>query len=86
MGRPERSLDPGEGPVARSAVELRRLREVAGRPGYRELPRRAHYSTTALFEVAGGNSFPSLAVTLAYGEACGGDRQRWEARSVAELG
>jgi hypothetical protein len=86
MGRSERSVDPSKGPVERFAVELRRLRESVGRPGYRELSRRAHYSVAALAEAAGGKSFPSLAVTLAFVEACGGDRRGWEARwrSVAD--
>lgn len=86
MGRPERRLDPDGGPVERFALELRRLRESAGKPSYRELSRRAHYSVTALSEAAGGESLPSLPVTLAYAQACGADRSLWEARwrSVAE--
>jgi WD40 repeat protein len=86
MGRPERAVDPENGPVERFAVELRRLRDAAGRPGYRELARRAHYSVATLAEAAGGKVFPSLQVTLAYVAACGGDRPAWEARwhEVAE--
>jgi WD40 repeat protein len=86
MGRPERAVDPDKGPVERFAVELRRLRDATGRPGYRELARRAHYSVATLAEAAGGKVFPSLQVTLAYVEACGGDRQAWAARwrEVAE--
>lgn len=80
MGRPERWVDPDGGPVARFALDLRRLRETAGRPNYRELARRAHYSVSALSEAAGGKAFPSLPVTLAYVEACSGDRALWEAR------
>jgi WD40 repeat protein len=78
MGRPERSLHPAEGPVQRFAYELRKLRESAGRPSYRELSGRAHYSVTALSEAAGGSVFPSLAVTLAYVRACAGDVGTWE--------
>jgi hypothetical protein len=87
VGRPERLLDPDDGPVEWFAVELRRLREGAGRPGYRELSGRAHYSVATLAEAAGGRSFPSLAVTLAYVTACGGDQRVWEARwrSVAAV-
>jgi WD40 repeat protein len=86
MGRPERAVDPDSGPVERFAVELRRLRDATGRPGYRELARRAHYSVATLAEAAGGKVFPSLQVTLAYVAACGGDRSAWEARwrEVAE--
>ncbi len=81
-GRRERSLDPEEGVLQRFASELRQLRESAGGPSYRELSRRARYSVTALSEAAGGQTFPSLRVTLAYVKACGGDlgvwRERWE--------
>lgn len=62
------------------AAELRQLRERAGRPGYRELARRAHYSASTLSEAAGGRELPSLAVTLAYVGACAGDRAAWETR------
>ncbi|WP_055710917.1 hypothetical protein [Streptomyces torulosus] len=80
MGRRERDLDPEAGPLQRFAQELRQLREKAGGPSYRELSKRAHYSVTALSEAAGGVTLPSLAVTLAYVAACGGDREAWEAR------
>ena len=80
MPRPERSVDPTEGPVARLAVGLRELRRCAGSPGYRELARRAHYSATTLAQAARGVSLPSLAVTLAYVRACGGDAAEWERR------
>ncbi len=80
MGRRERELDPAAGPVPRFAVELRKLREAAGRPSYRELAKRAHYAVTTLAEAAGGDTAPSLAVTLAYVSACGGDRELWTAR------
>ncbi|MEV0756503.1 hypothetical protein [Streptosporangium sp. NPDC050280] len=80
MGRPERALDPDASPLQRFASELRQLREAAGRPSYRELSRRAHYSVTALSEAAGGEIFPTLAVTLAYVEACDGDPVAWERR------
>ncbi|MDX8034225.1 hypothetical protein SK803_28755 [Lentzea sp. BCCO 10_0856] len=78
MGRPERPLDPLEGPVQRFAWELRRLREKAGSPSYRELSRKAHFSSTALSEAAGGSQLPTLAVTLGYVEACEGDTSFWE--------
>ncbi|GIG85892.1 hypothetical protein Pen02_08280 [Plantactinospora endophytica] len=62
------------------AAGLRLLREKAGSPGYRELARRAHFSATTLSEAAGGRRLPTLAVTLAYVTACGGDPAEWEAR------
>ncbi|WP_405812749.1 MULTISPECIES: hypothetical protein [unclassified Streptomyces] len=80
MPRPERPLDPDSGPLTRFAADLRRLREAAGRPPYRALAKRAHYSSTTLSDAAGGHTFPSLAVTLAYVEACQGDRRTWETR------
>jgi len=78
--RPERRLDITDGPVQEFAAELRRLRQAAGSPGYRELARRAHFSVTTLAEAAAGRRLPTLAVTLAYVEACGGDRVEWRAR------
>ncbi|WP_052423154.1 helix-turn-helix domain-containing protein [Nonomuraea candida] len=80
MGRPERDLNPEKDPLHRFAAELRKLRVEAGKPSYRELAKRAHFSVTALAEAAGGAVLPSLAVTLAYVEACGGDRREWEER------
>ncbi|NUK13327.1 helix-turn-helix domain-containing protein, partial [Streptomyces lunaelactis] len=80
MGRPEKPLDPQAGPVPRFAWQLRRLRERAGGPSYRALARRAHYSASTLAEAAKGDRLASLAVTLAYVEACGGDCDEWRAR------
>ncbi|KUM99110.1 hypothetical protein AQI95_40710 [Streptomyces yokosukanensis] len=80
MPRAERPLDPDTGPLTRFAADLRKLREAAGRPTYRELAKRAHYSSTTLSEAAGGRTFPSLGVTLAYVEACQGVCHEWEAR------
>ncbi|MGR6917959.1 nSTAND1 domain-containing NTPase [[Actinomadura] parvosata] len=80
MPRRERPLDAGDDPLLRFAADLRRLREMAGRPSYRELARRAHYSAGTLSEAAGGRKLPSLAVTLAYVEACGADPEKWQER------
>lgn len=80
MGRSETLLDPGEGPVQQFANDLRRLREQAGSPTYRQLAERAHYSPAALSQAAAGRAMPSLPVTLAFVEACGGDREEWERR------
>ncbi|MFI0453808.1 helix-turn-helix domain-containing protein [Actinomadura sp. 6N118] len=80
MGRPERPLDPHAGPVERLAWELRRLREEAGRPSYRELAQRAHFARSSLAEAATGLRFPTLEATLAYATACGADRAEWERR------
>ncbi len=80
MPRPERPLDPGDDPLLGFAADLRRLREKAGNPTYRELGRRAHYSAGTLSEAAGGKKMPSLAVALAYVRACDGPEAEWEAR------
>ncbi len=86
MPRRERPLDEGESGLLRFAGDLRRLRERAGSPTYRELSRRAHYSAAALSEAAGGRKLPSLAVTRAYAKACAADPDEWERRwrAVAE--
>jgi WD40 repeat protein len=87
MGRRERPIDPDGGPIAEFAADLRQLREQAGRPSYRELARRASFSTTVLSEAAGGRSLPTLAVVRGYVRACGGDIAEWEERwrRAAEL-
>lgn len=48
--------------------------------GYRELAGRAHFSAATLSAAAAGRKLPSLAVTLVYVKACGGDRLEWEQR------
>ncbi|MFC0429714.1 WD40 repeat domain-containing protein [Kutzneria buriramensis] len=78
MPRGERPLD--NGPLREFAAGLRELRIGAGNPTYRELSERAHYSPSVLSDAAGGRKLPTLAVTLAYVTACGGDAAEWEAR------
>ncbi|WP_405770811.1 hypothetical protein [Streptomyces sp. NBC_01538] len=80
MGRPEKPLDPGEGPVQRFACELRALRADAGSPTYRSMACRAHYSPTALAQAAAGDRLPSLAVVMAFVRACGGNADDWQRR------
>lgn len=80
MPRRERPLDEGESGLLQFAADLRRLRERAGSPTYRELSRRAHYSAAALSEAAGGRKLPSLAVTKAYAKACDADPEEWARR------
>ncbi|MDX8030307.1 hypothetical protein SK803_08795 [Lentzea sp. BCCO 10_0856] len=80
MPRPERPLDPFAGPVEQFAFDLRKLREKAGSPGYRELGRLSHYSASTLADAARGQRLPSLAVTLAFVRSCGGDEETWERR------
>ncbi|NRQ35428.1 DUF2690 domain-containing protein [Nonomuraea sp. NN258] len=80
MARPETELDPDADPVQAFAFELRRLREKAGKPAYRELAKQAHYSAAALARAADGHKLPTLELTLAYVAACGGDMEEWKQR------
>jgi WD40 repeat protein len=80
MGRPERPLDPGAGPVQRFAYALRELRRDAGGITYRAMAQRADFSAATLSEAAAGERLPSLPVVLAYVQACGGDVKVWERR------
>ncbi|MFJ8621944.1 hypothetical protein ACIRD3_03770 [Kitasatospora sp. NPDC093550] len=56
------------------------MRERAGSPPYRQLALRAHCSAASLSVAAGGRRLPSLSVTLAYVQACGGDVREWRHR------
>jgi DNA polymerase III delta prime subunit len=80
MGRPERPLDVTTGPIAAFAHDLRVLRNRAGNPSYRELARTALFAPSVLSSAASGHRLPTLAVTLAFVSACGGDRAAWERR------
>ncbi len=80
MGRPERPVDPRAGAVQRFAHELRVLREAAGKPTYRVMAGRAGFSVSVLAQAASGERLPSLAVVLAYAQACGADPAEWELR------
>ncbi|MFC5181028.1 nSTAND1 domain-containing NTPase [Actinomadura harenae] len=86
MGRREKPLDPTDGPVARFAFELRKLRDEAGGITYRAMAAQAHYSTATLADAAAGRRLPSREVALAYVTACGGDPDEWASRwdEVAE--
>lgn len=76
--RGESPLDPDGGPLFEFAARLRKLREQAGRPTYRDLARNTHYGIATLSSAAAGRQLPSLAVTLAYVRACGGDEREWK--------
>ncbi|QTR03980.1 WD40 repeat domain-containing protein [Saccharothrix algeriensis] len=80
MPRTENPLGDGDGPLVDFARGLRLLREEAGRPSYRALSARAHYSAAALSQAAAGQKLPSLEVTLAYVRACGGPVEEWRRR------
>ncbi len=80
MGRPESPVAGNDPALAGFASDLRELRQAAGRPAYRELARKANYSATVLSQAASGHVMPSLAVTLAFVAACGGDEAYWRSR------
>ncbi len=89
MGRRENPVDPSAGPVQRFATALRALRTSAGQPTYRVMAECAGFSVSTMSRAAGGEQFPSLPVTLAYVQACGGDTGQWERRwraASAEVG
>ncbi|MBA9050868.1 nSTAND1 domain-containing NTPase [Streptomyces murinus] len=79
-GRPERPLDPGEGPLQRLAYELRKLRGEAGNPTYRRMAALTGAGASTLSQAAAGERLPTLATVLAYVRACGGDVSEWERR------
>ncbi|HEY6791190.1 MAG TPA: hypothetical protein VI365_28165 [Trebonia sp.] len=80
VGRPERPLEAGGGPLPEFALALRQLRAAAGYPSYRLLARAALFSASVLSSAASGMAFPTLPVTLAYVRACGGDTSEWRER------
>ncbi|GAA3680005.1 hypothetical protein GCM10022224_050260 [Nonomuraea antimicrobica] len=80
MGRRENTLDPAAGPIQRFAADLRALRREAGGVTYRAMAQRTSYSATTLSQAAAGDNLPSLPVTLAYVQACGGESAAWERR------
>jgi hypothetical protein len=80
MPRGERPLDTDDEVLSQFAGDLRRLRDKAGSPPYRELGKRAHYSAGTLSDAASGRKLPTLAVALAYVRACDGPVTEWDRR------
>jgi hypothetical protein len=80
MGRPEKPLQAATDPVTRFASDLRRLRQEAGSPSYRDMARAALFSASVLSTAASGHRLPTLQVALGFAEACGGDREEWQRR------
>ncbi|GGW16304.1 hypothetical protein GCM10010501_32010 [Streptomyces libani subsp. rufus] len=80
MPRKEKPLEDDGSPLTEFAARLRLLRDKAGKPTYRQLAVKAHYSSTTLADAAAGRRLPSLEVTLAFVRACGGDEEEWKAR------
>jgi transcriptional regulator with XRE-family HTH domain len=79
MPRPERPIDPAEGPVPVFAAELRALRAASGLT-YRNLADLAHFSKATLSSAAAGYRLPTWEVTRAYVSACGADPEDWRDR------
>lgn len=73
-------MDAGAGALPRFARDLRQLRRGGGRRTYRGLAGRTHYPALSLAEAAAGTRLPTLEVTLAYVDACGGDVDEWRGR------
>jgi hypothetical protein len=81
-GRLEAALDPLS-PLHGFAEALRKLREQAGQPTYRQLAAQTGFAAGTLARAAAGRVLPSWELTFAYVTACGGEhdewRHRWEA-------
>ena len=80
MARKEKPVDPAGGPLADFARDLRELRARAGNLSYRVMAKRAGYAASTLSVAASGTMLPSIEVTLAYVQVCGGDADAWRAR------
>lgn len=80
MARPERPLDPQDGPIQAFAVELRKARAEAGNPTYLKMARQTGRSRTALGEAAGGDHLATWDTVDAYLTAVGQDPQAWRSR------
>ncbi|GAA0409419.1 hypothetical protein Acor_36560 [Acrocarpospora corrugata] len=92
MAREKKAVDPGDGPVAAFAAELRRLRDQAGRPSYRQMGKAGNVSYSRLSEADRGYSLPTLDMVVAYVRGCGGDasavsamERRWRETRAAVL-
>jgi transcriptional regulator with XRE-family HTH domain len=78
MPRPEKPVNPGS-LLGCFALGLRDLRRKSGLT-YREMAEKANFCVTSLSGAAAGQSLPTLEVTLAYVNACGGSQVEWRAR------
>lgn len=73
-----RPINP-EWPFALFASGLRALKK-ASRLTYRQMAIKTHYSRSVLCAAAGGRDLPTLEVTLAFVQVCGGDAAEWQER------
>ena len=83
MARPERPVDPADGPAQRFAADLRKLRIEAGSPPYRDMAKQVHVSKASLAAAAGGHRLPTWEVTKQYVRACDGPFDIWHERWLA---
>lgn len=79
MGRKEKQVDATAGPVAEFALALRKVRQEAGNPTYRQMATTVHFSAPALSKAASGKKLPTWPVAEAYLRACSvTDLRPWE--------
>ncbi|MFF8868091.1 protein kinase [Streptomyces sp. NPDC015139] len=85
VGRREKPIGRGGGPIKEFAEGLRALRSEAG-VSYAAMEKRVPFSRATLNEAASGRKLPARDLALAYVQACGVDErtlgewaQRWEA-------
>ncbi len=76
MARPEKEIDPTEGPLQSFAYDLRALRNKKGLT-YRQMADETWYSPSALAAVVNGKKLPKLDVVLAYVNICDADADEW---------
>jgi hypothetical protein len=76
MGRSQEPLERDGSPVREFAFWLRDLRYRSGLT-YDELGKKAQYATSTVQAATAGNRLPTLAVTMAFVRACGGDLKAW---------
>src|SRR5581483_11436386 len=80
MGRPEKRLDPTADDLQAFANDLRLLREKAGKPTYRTLAAKIHYSAATISRALGGHALPGLPLVQALVTALGDDIDEWTRR------
>ncbi|MEQ3551762.1 helix-turn-helix transcriptional regulator [Pseudonocardia nematodicida] len=80
VGRPERPIEQPDGDLGQFAIDLRQLRDDAGRPTYEAMSRRTGVSRAALAKAATGERLPRWRTVEHYVRDCGGDVEAWRAR------
>jgi hypothetical protein len=75
-GRPQKSVDPADGPAAALAQALRALREACGNPDYRTLQEYAGIAHQRLAEAARGEQRPPWRAVEGYVRGCWAYQQK----------